>query len=171
VLRISSEVLLKQDDEIQDSSVVERGVADLAMALLLDAHHLGSVPMNKLHEPAPSLKFHQHAFLSTRLLNQISVAGFHPVTKVDEDRSGRQRNEVRTQDAIRLNRQRTGKVGFVLCKEVAFPNKRLWKRRTHFGNVIRKLPGHPSGVFPYPGVGQSFDGFESTFKQGILVRV
>ena len=81
-----------------------------AGALLLDAHHLGSVPMNKLHEPVPSLKLHQHAFLSTRLLNQISVAGFHPVTKVDEDRSGRQRNEVGTQDAIRLDFQRTGKV-------------------------------------------------------------
>ena len=125
--------------------------------------------MNKLHEPAPSLKLQQHAFLSTRLLIQVSAAGFHPVAEVDEDHSGRQGNEPGTQDAIRLNRQRTGKVGFVLCKEVAFPNKRLWKCRTHFGNVIRKLPGHPSGVFPYPGVGQPLDGFERTFKGEILV--
>ena len=66
---------------------------------------IDSVPMNKLHEPAPSLKFQQHAFLSTRLLIQVSVAGFHPVAEVDEDHSGRQGNEPRTQDAIRLNRQ------------------------------------------------------------------
>jgi hypothetical protein len=126
--------------------------------------------MNELHEPAPSLKLHQHAFLPIRLLNQISVAGFHPVAKVDEDHSGRQGNEAGTQDAIRLDFQRTGKVSPVLFKEVAFSKKRLWKRRSQFSNVIRKLPGHPSGVFPYPGVGQSFDGFERAFKQGILVR-
>jgi primosomal protein N'' len=125
--------------------------------------------MNKLHQPASSPKLHQYAFLSTRLLNQISVAGFHPVAKVDEDQSGRQGNEARTQDAIRLDFQRTGKVSPVLFKEVAFPNKRLWKCRTQFGNVIRKLAGHPFEVFSYPGIRQFLDGFESTFKRGILV--
>jgi len=125
--------------------------------------------MNKLHEPAPSLKLQQHAFLSTRLLIQVSAPGFHPVAEVDEDHSGRQGNEPGTQNAIRLNRQRTGKVGLVLCKEVAFPKKRLWKRRTQFGDVFRKLPGHPSEVFPYPGIGQLLDGFERTFKADILM--
>ena len=71
-----------------------------AGALLVDVRHLGSVPMNKLHQPSPSLKFHQHAFLSARLLNRISVAGFHPVAEVNEDHSGGQTSEAGTQDAI-----------------------------------------------------------------------
>lgn len=115
--------------------------------------------MNKLHEPAASLELQQHAFLSTRLLNRISVAGFHPVAEMYEDQLWRQVNHTGTQDAIPLNSQRTGKVGPVLFKKAVFPDKRLWKRRTQFDNVSRKLPGHPSAVLPYPGIGQFFDGF------------
>jgi hypothetical protein len=129
------------------------------------------VPVNKLHDPAPSSKPQDHAFLALRRFDGRSVAGSHPVAEMNEYQFRRQTNQVRSQDTVRLYSQRTGKVGLILLKKVPLPNQGLCEGWTQFGNVIGKLLGHTSQVLTYPCVGQFLDSVEGTFKQRVLSGV